>query len=44
MRIDRFHKVADGTVWGDICCNTCLSVILTITVPEEGEYEFRRIT
>lgn len=43
MRIDRFHKVADGTIWGDICCARCLLVIVTLIVPEEGEYEFRKV-
>ena len=43
MRIDKMTEDADGIIWGDICCADCTTVIITIEVEEEGEYEFRKI-
>ncbi len=44
MRIDPMKKdPKDKSIWGDVCCNSCFLVLATITVEEEGIYEFVKI-
>lgn len=34
----------DNTIWGDLLCSGCSSIIATLTVDEEGEYDLVRVT
>ena len=45
VRIDRMTKdhLNGENIWGDLCCSQCHLVIATLTVEEEGVYEFKKV-